>query len=82
MNYFQQKKLYSPNFVGSGYVRHSSSLHPQKKKKLVFWSLLGGGFLLIVFAFWFTRNVLIGLPDVTKVKDMVFSQATVIQDRN
>ena len=83
MSYFQQKKLYSPNFVGSGYAsRHTSSLHPQKKKKLVFWSLLGAAFLFVVFAIWFTKNVLIGLPDVTKVKDMVFSQATVIQDRN
>ena len=26
--------------------------------------------------------MLVGLPDVTKVKDMVFSQATVITDRN
>lgn len=82
MSYFQQKNLYSPNFVGSGYANRHSSLHPQKKKKLVFWALLGAVVLFVVVAIWFTKNVLIGLPDVTKVKDMVFSQATVIQDRN
>jgi penicillin-binding protein 1A len=57
-------------------------LHPQTKKKIWFRSLIGCIFLLIVFAFRFTRNVLVGLPDVTKIKDMVFSQATVIEDRN
>lgn len=83
MSYFQQKRLYAPNFVGSGYrstsIKGSPSAH---KKKIVFWSLLAVGFLLLVFLFRFTRNVLVGLPDVTKVKDMVFSEATLIQDRN
>ncbi|MEI8090778.1 MAG: hypothetical protein WCG98_00510 [bacterium] len=52
------------------------------KKKIKFWALIGALFLLLVFAFRFTRNVLVGLPDVTKVKDMVFAEATLIQDRN
>ncbi len=83
MSYFQQKRLYAPNFIGNGY--RSSPVawsHAARKKKIVFWSLLSAGFLLLVFLFWFTRNVLVDLPDVTKVKDMVFSQATLIQDRN
>ena len=32
--------------------------------------------------FWFIKNVLIGLPDINTVNDMVFNEATVIQDRN
>lgn len=39
-------------------------------------------FFVVVFSIWFTRNILIGLPDVSQIKDMVFSEATVIQDRN
>ncbi len=83
MSYFQQKRLYAPNFVGNGYRSTSVKWSPSaRKKKIIFWSLLSAGFLLLVFLFWFTRNVLVGLPDVTKVKDMVFSEATLIQDRN
>ena len=83
MSYFQKKRLYSPNFIGNGYRSTSVKGSPAaRKKKIVFWSLLGAGFLLLVFLFRFTRNVLVGLPDVTKVKDMVFSEATVIEDRN
>ena len=84
MSYFQQKRLYSPNFIGGNYngSSHKAGIHPQLKKKIWFWWLIGFVFLLLVFGFWFTRNVLVGLPDVTKVKDMVFSQATVITDRN
>jgi membrane peptidoglycan carboxypeptidase len=82
MSYFQQKRLYAPNFVGNGYRTSSQQTSPNRRKKIIFWSLLSGGFLLLVFLFWFTRNVLVGMPDVTKVKDMVFSEATLIQDRN
>lgn len=39
-------------------------------------------FFSIVWGFRFTKNVLQDLPDVSKIKDMVFSQATVITDRN
>ena len=35
-----------------------------------------------VVAVWMEINVFKNLPDVSQVKDMVFSQATVIQDRN
>ena len=83
MSYFQQKRLYAPSFSGGNY--HSSSnkgSSSSRKKKIFFWSLLCVAFLFVVFLFRFTRNVLVGLPDVTSVKDMVFSEATVIQDRN
>jgi hypothetical protein len=35
-----------------------------------------------VVAVWMEINVFKNLPDVSQVKDMVFSQATIIQDRN
>ena len=58
------------------------------KKKFWFWkSLLL--FLLILICAWIwvvairmEINVFKNLPDVSQVKDMVFSQATIIQDRN
>ncbi|MEI7558268.1 MAG: hypothetical protein WCJ45_05700 [bacterium] len=37
---------------------------------------------VVVFGFWFTRNILIGLPDVSKINDMIFNEATLIEDRN
>ena len=81
MNYFQQKRLYAPGF--GGYTPHHTGLSAeQKKKKIWFWSLLGSGVFVLVFGIWFVVNVLVGLPDVTQVKNMVFSQATVIADRN
>lgn len=86
MSYFQQKRLYSPNFIGGNYSQKTANpngkLHPQMKKKIRFRTLITVIFFLAVFAFRFTKNVLVGLPDVTKVKDMIFSQATVIEDRN
>ena len=35
-----------------------------------------------VIAVWMEINVFKNLPDVSQVKDMVFSQATIIQDKN
>jgi membrane carboxypeptidase/penicillin-binding protein len=35
-----------------------------------------------VVAVWMEINVFKNLPDVSQVKDMVFSQATIIQDKN
>jgi membrane carboxypeptidase/penicillin-binding protein len=35
-----------------------------------------------VIAIWMEINVFKNLPDVSQVKDMVFSQATIIQDKN
>ncbi len=49
---------------------------------MFFWLLVLFVFCFFVFGFWFTRNILIDLPDVSKIKDMVFNEATVIQDRN
>jgi len=37
---------------------------------------------LIVFVFWYRKNILKELPDVSSIKDMVFSQTTIIQDRH
>lgn len=85
MNYFKQKRLYSPNFGRTSHTSTSSYYHygqSNKKKKLVFWLITAFAFFVVVFGIWFTRNILIGLPDVTKVNDMVFSEATLIQDRN
>jgi membrane carboxypeptidase/penicillin-binding protein len=48
----------------------------------LFWLLAGFLFFVFVFGFRLTKNVLVDLPDVTKIKDMVFSEATIIQDRN
>lgn len=49
---------------------------------MVFWLLALFLFFVVVFGFWFTKNILIDLPDVSKVKDMIFSEATLIEDRN
>jgi membrane carboxypeptidase/penicillin-binding protein len=83
MSYFNQKRLYSPNFAKNSFSSHGSSYgQANKKKKIFFWLLAAFIFFCIVFGFWFTKNILIDLPDVTKIKDMVFSEATIIQDRN
>ena len=37
---------------------------------------------IAVVAVWMQINVFKNLPDVSQVKDMVFSQATIIQDKN
>lgn len=83
MSYFNQKRLYSPSFIGRSYT---SSSHPlgqaNRKKKMVFWLLAAFIFFVVVFGFRFTKNILIDLPDVSKIKDMVFNEATIIQDRN
>lgn len=44
----------------------------------------GGGLivLLVIFMSWIWATVYKDLPDVSTIKDMVFSQATVITDRN
>ena len=58
------------------------------KKKLWFRKTLGIIFLILVISgilvvsIRMEINVFKNLPDVSQVKDMVFSQATVIQDRN
>ena len=58
------------------------------KKRFSFWKILGAIILwlivawIAVVAIWMEINVFKNLPDVSQVKDMVFSQATVIQDKN
>lgn len=85
MNYFKQKRLYSPNFgrtshtSGSSYYQYGQS---NKKKKAIFWLIALFTFFIVVFGIWFTRNILIDLPNVSKINDMVFNEATLIEDRN
>ena len=58
------------------------------KKRFWFWKFLGILLLFLVVigvwtaAIWMEINVFKNLPDVSQVKDMVFSQATIIQDKN
>lgn len=58
------------------------------KKNFSFWKILGATILffivagIAVVAIRMQINVFKNLPDVSQVKDMVFSQATIIQDRN
>lgn len=58
------------------------------KKRFSFWKFLGILLLFLivvgiaVVAVWMQINVFKNLPDVSQVKDMVFSQATIIQDKN
>ena len=58
------------------------------KKKFWFWKWLWIFLLFLIIAgiwtvaIWMEINVFKNLPDVGQVKDMVFSQATIIQDRN
>lgn len=82
MNYFKQKRLYSPNFTRASHTSYYQHGQTNKKKKVVFWLLALFIFVVVVFGFWFTRNILIDLPDVSKINDMVFNEATIIQDRN
>lgn len=49
---------------------------------MIFWLLAGFIFFLLVFGIWFTKNILADLPDVSKINDMVFNEATLIEDRN
>ncbi len=59
-----------------------------KKKKFWFWKFLWAFILFLIIAgigvvaIWMEINVFKNLPDVSEVKDMVFSQATIIQDKN
>ena len=82
---FETKNIYSQ---GNG-VRYS--YHPQKKfsfkgghdKELLKKRILGGTLAIgLIFAFWLTKNVLQDLPDISSINDMVFSEATDIQDKN
>lgn len=84
MSYFNQKRLYSPSLNSGSYTSASSYPYGQKnrKKKITFWLLAAFIFFVVVFGFRFTRNVLIDLPNVSQIKDMVFNEATLIQDRN
>ncbi len=89
MNYFQHKSLdslRSNRMAGHYYTNNQSSkfsfLPKWENKKNIFkiWFLVVG-LLVIVGLVRFVKNVLRWLPDINKIKDMNFSQATIIQDR-
>ncbi|AHB40930.1 hypothetical protein P148_SR1C00001G0116 [candidate division SR1 bacterium RAAC1_SR1_1] len=76
------------NYLNSGGVRFSSSKFSSNKISHNLpknWKKTGGliiGGILLIFVFWFTKNVVQGLPDISDINDMVFSESTIIQDRN
>ncbi len=71
-----------------GEVRFSSkwySTSSHKKKLFKDWKkvlMLFLWWLFVIFIFWFTKNVVLGLPDISQINNMIFSESTTIQDRN
>lgn len=87
---FDTRKIY-PQGNGVRYSYHPKkskfsfsldSFKGQDKEKLKKRILGIGTAVLLIFAFWLTKNVVSWLPDVSSINNMVFSEATVIQDRN
>lgn len=84
---FDTRKIY-PQGSGVRYSytpqksKYSFSFKGQDKEKLKKRILGIGTAILLIFAFWLTKNVVSWLPDVSSINDMVFSEATVIEDRN
>jgi len=80
-----QKTTNKFNYWG---VRFSSSQFSSKKalyKLPKNWKKTTGivtWWIFLIFVFWFTKNVIQWLPDISEVNNMIFSEATVIQDRN
>lgn len=62
--------------------KSSGFLAKWETKKNIFkvWFIIVS-FLILIWIIRFVKNVLRGLPDINKIKDMNFSQATIIQDR-
>jgi len=87
---FENKKLY-PNWFD--WVRFSvkstnkfawvlsirSYFQDKNRKNILIWVWV---FFVLIFAIWFTKNVIQGMPDITQIKNMVFSESTTIEDRN
>lgn len=65
-------------FSSKGYSSRSHKL--PKNRKQILWLIVG--WIFLIFIFWFTKNVVLGLPDISEVNNMIFSEATIIQDRN
>lgn len=59
-----------------------SSTSVNWKKKILFFCIYGFFALIIVFAIWWKIKIHNQLPDVSNVRNMIFSQATIITDRN
>jgi hypothetical protein len=84
---FETKKIYPQGSdVRYSYqpqkAKYSFSFKGQDKEKLKKRVLGIGTAILLIFAFWLTKNVVQDLPDVSSINNMVFSEATVIEDRN
>ncbi len=57
---------------------NAKKLFKNRKKGLLFILF----WLFLIFSIWFTKYVLLDLPDLSQINDMVFSESTIIQDRN
>lgn len=82
-------QAYTPRSVSKysfGPKKKTKKRSGEKKEQLKKWILLSFGFLFlfgVVFVIgYFQTQVLKDLPDVSQVKNMIFSQATVITDKN
>lgn len=63
----------------SRFASFSQRQDKEKRQKRVIGTLLA---ICLIFSFWLTKNVVQWLPDVSSINSMIFSEATVIQDRN
>ncbi|MDD3262396.1 MAG: penicillin-binding protein [Candidatus Absconditabacteria bacterium] len=74
-------KIYGEvRFSSKGYSASSYKKKLFKDWKKVLMLFMGG--LFVIFIFWFTKNVVLGLPDISQINNMIFSESTTIQDRN
>ncbi len=62
--------------TSSSYITHSKKWNIKKILLVILW------IFLLTIIFWFSKNVVRGLPDIDQINDMVFSESTIIQDRN
>lgn len=64
----------------SSNIWHRNSKSGKKQRKKIVLLILGA--IILIWVFWFSKNVIQGLPDVSQINNMVFSEATIIEDRN
>lgn len=74
----KNKKLYSSFSFWKGKSTHTKSLKKRIILFLIYWFLT----FVVIFSVWWKVKIHDQLPDVTNIKNMVFSQATIITDRN
>lgn len=75
------KRSLSSNNKGNFFLDIFSDIKWDKKNLLKVWWIVGWVIVLIA-SIWLYANVFRDLPDVSTIKNMVFSQATIITDRN